>query len=41
MVTDSVSENSRNSRPTIPCMNNSGMNAAIIETVREMMVNPI
>src|SRR5258708_1347045 len=41
MATDSVSENSRKSRPTMPRMNRSGMNTAISDTVSETMVNPI
>ena len=37
----SVSANSRNSRPTNPLMNNSGMNTAIRDKVSEMTVKPI
>ena len=37
----SVTENSRNSRPTIPPMNSSGMNAAISETEIDTTVKPI
>jgi hypothetical protein len=37
----SVTENSRNSRPTMPPMNSSGMNAAISDTLIEITVNPI
>ena len=37
----SVSENSRNTRPTTPSMSRSGMNAAISETLMEMTVKPI
>ena len=41
MVEVAVSANSLNSRPTTPPMNNSGMNAAISETLIEMTVKPI
>ncbi len=37
----SVTENSRNRRPTIPPMNRSGMNAAISETLIATTVKPI
>ena len=37
----SVTENSRNSRPTTPPMNSSGMNAAISDRLMEITVNPI
>ena len=37
----SVTENSRNSRPTMPPMNSSGMNAAISDTLIEITVKPI
>jgi hypothetical protein len=40
-ATDTVTANSRNSRPMIPLMKRSGMNTAISETVSDMMVNPI
>ncbi len=39
--TVSVIANSRNSRPTTPVMNSSGMNTATSETVSETMVKPI
>ena len=41
MAKASVSENSLNSRPTTPPMNNSGMKAAISETLIEITVKPI
>ena len=37
----SVTENSRNNRPTMPPMNSSGMNAAISEMLIETTVKPI
>ena len=37
----SVTENSRNTRPTMPPMNSSGMNAATSETLIEITVKPI
>ena len=40
-ATDSVTANSRNSRPTWPPMNSSGMNTATSEVVMEMIVKPI
>ena len=40
-ATDSVTENSLNSRPTTPVMNSSGMNTAISDTVSDTMVKPI
>ena len=40
-ATDSVTENSVNSRPTTPPMNSSGMNTAISDTVSDTMVKPI
>ena len=40
-ATDTVTANSRNSRPMMPPMKNSGMNTAISEKVIEMMVKPI
>ena len=41
IVTLSVTANSRNSRPTMSCMNSSGINTATSVMVSEMMVNPI
>ena len=41
MATLRVTANSRNSRPTMPPMNSSGISTAISETVSEMMVKPI
>jgi len=41
MVTESVTANSRNRRPTTSCMNSSGMSTAINDTVSETMVKPI
>ena len=41
MAKASVTENSRNSRPTTPPMNSSGMNAAISEMLIETTVKPI
>ncbi len=38
---DSVTENSRNSRPTMPPMNRIGMNTAISDTVIDTIVKPI
>ena len=40
-ATLSVIANSRNNRPTIPGINNSGMNTAINEMLSETTVNPI
>src|ERR1700722_17639856 len=37
----SVTANSRNSRPTIPPINNSGMNTATSDTLMETTVKPI
>ena len=37
----STTANSRNSRPTTPVMNSSGMNTATRLTVSETMVKPI
>ena len=37
----STTENSRNSRPTMPPMNSSGMKTAMSETVIETTVKPI
>ncbi len=36
-----VTANSRNSRPTIPPMNSTGMNTAASDSVIEMIVKPI
>ena len=36
-----VTANSRNSRPTMPPMNSTGMNTATSESVIEMIVKPI
>ncbi len=41
MVTASVTANSRNSRPTTPPINSSGISTAISETVSERIVKPI
>ena len=41
MAKASVTENSRNSRPTMPPMNSSGMKAAISETEIDTTVKPI
>ena len=41
MANTSVTENSRNSRPTTPSMNSSGMNAAISEMLIDTTVKPI
>ena len=41
MANTNVRENSRNSRPTMPPMNSSGMNAAISEMLIETTVKPI
>ncbi len=41
MVMDSVTANSRNSRPTTSPMKSSGISTAISDTVREMMVKAI
>ena len=40
-ATETVTANSRNKRPTMPPINNSGMNTAISEMVIETIVNPI
>ena len=40
-ATVTVTANSRNSRPTMPPMNSSGMNTAISEKVIDTMVKPI
>ena len=40
-ATDTVTPNSRNSRPMMPPMNNSGMKTAINETVIDTIVKPI
>src|SRR3984957_11051834 len=41
IVTLSVTANSRNNRPTTSAMNNSGISAAISDTLNEIIVNPI
>ena len=41
MATPMVTANSRNSRPTMPPMNRTGMNTAASERVMETMVKPI
>ena len=41
MAKASVTENSRNSRPTMPPMNSSGMKAAISDTEIDTTVKPI
>ena len=41
IVTLSVTANSRNSRPTISPMNNSGINTAISDTLSDTIVKPI
>ena len=41
MAKASVTENSRNSRPTMPPMNKSGMKAAISDTEIDTTVKPI
>ena len=41
MVTLNVIANSRNSRPTISAIKNSGISTAINEMVSEMIVKPI
>ena len=41
MVTLNVTANSRKRRPTMSCMNSSGINTATSEMVSEMMVKPI
>ena len=38
---DSVTENSRNKRPTMPPMNRIGMNTASSDAVIDTIVNPI
>ncbi len=40
-ATDTVTANSRNSRPMMPPMKNSGMKTAISDKVIEMIVKPI
>ena len=40
MATDSVTANSRNSRPTMPPMSSSGMNTAISEKLIDTTVKP-
>ena len=41
MATDSVTANSRNSRPTMPPISRMGMNTAISEMLMESTVKPI
>ena len=41
MVMETVTANSRNSRPTMPPISNNGMNTAISDRLMETMVNPI
>ena len=41
MATDSVTANSRNSRPTMPPISRIGMNTATSETLIESTVKPI
>ena len=41
MATDSVTANSRNSRPTMPPISSSGMNTAISEMLIDSTVKPI
>ena len=41
IATAMVTANSRNTRPTIPPISNTGMKTAISENVIEMMVKPI
>ena len=41
MANTRVTENSRSSRPTIPSMNRSGMNAATSDRLMEITVKPI
>ena len=41
IVIDSVTANSRNSRPTMPPISKSGINTAISETLIDTMVNAI
>ena len=41
IATDTVTANSRNTRPTMPPISSTGMNTAISEKVIEMMVKPI
>jgi hypothetical protein len=41
IATDTVTANSRNTRPTIPPISSTGMNTAISEKVIEMIVKPI
>ena len=40
-ATPTVTANSRNSRPSMPCMNRIGMNTAESESVIEITVKPI
>ena len=41
MVIETVTANSRNSRPMMPPISSSGMNTAISEMLIDMMVKPI
>ena len=41
IATETVTANSRNTRPTMPPMSNTGMNTAISEKVIEIIVKPI
>ena len=41
IVTESVTANSRNRRPTMPPINSSGMKTATSDTLMENTVNPI
>jgi hypothetical protein len=41
MATDSVTANSRNSRPTMPPISSNGMNTAISDTLMDSTVKPI
>ncbi len=41
IATETVTANSRNTRPTMPPISSTGMNTAISEKVMEMMVKPI
>ena len=41
IATTMVTENSCSSRPTMPCMNSTGMNTATSDSVIDRIVNPI
>ena len=41
IATETVTANSRNTRPTMPPISSTGMNTAISEKVIEMIVKPI